>query len=152
LREGVSQLGFGGDCVATTSGGGALLFDEAQERSFQTIMSGPAAGVIAASKLAEQLDASVAVSADVGGTSFDACLITHGSPRLRHEAQVGGMPIQTPWIDVRSIGAGGGSIAYVDVGGLLRVGPTSAGAQPGPACYGRGGTKPTVTDAAALLG
>jgi N-methylhydantoinase A len=152
LREGLSDRGFRGDCVATTSGGGALLFEEAQERSFQTIMSGPAAGVIAAAKLAQQMGTGVAVSADVGGTSFDTCLITQGSPRLRHEAQVGGIPIQTPWIDVRSIGAGGGSIAYVDAGGLLRVGPESAGAQPGPACYGRGGRSPTVTDAAVLLG
>src|SRR5438067_12713487 len=75
-----------------------------------------------------------------------------GGPRVLHAGHVAGLPVQTPWIDVRSIGAGGGSIAYVDVGGLLRVGPRSAGAEPGPAAYGRRGTEPTVTDAALVLG
>jgi N-methylhydantoinase A len=92
------------------------------------------------------------VTADVGGTSFDTCLVSAGQAQMRHEGEIDGMPVQAPWIDVRSIGAGGGSIAYVDEGGLLRVGPRSAGARPGPACYGRGGTEPTVTDAAVVLG
>jgi N-methylhydantoinase A len=92
------------------------------------------------------------ITADVGGTSFDTCLITDGRPTTLYEGEVVGLPVQTPWVDVRSIGAGGGSIAYVDEGGLLRVGPRSAGADPGPACYGRGGGEPTVTDAAFLLG
>ena len=88
------------------------------------------------------------ITADVGGTSFDTCLIADGRPQVMYEGNVVGMPVQTPWVDVRSIGAGGGSIAYVDVGGLLRVGPRQRGSRPGPACYGRGGTEPTVTDAA----
>jgi N-methylhydantoinase A len=79
-------------------------------------------------------------------------LIVNGRPQLLYQGEIGGMPIQAPWVDVRSIGAGGGSLAYVDSGGLLHVGPQSAGAQPGPACYGRGGTEPTVTDAAFFLG
>ncbi|HEX5193315.1 MAG TPA: hydantoinase/oxoprolinase family protein, partial [Solirubrobacteraceae bacterium] len=101
---------------------------------------------------AAELELEHAVAADVGGTSFDTCLIDHGRAPVLYEGSVVGLPIQTPWIDVRSIGAGGGSIAYVDAGGLLRVGPRSAGADPGPACYGRGGTEPTVTDAAIVLG
>ena len=92
------------------------------------------------------------ITADVGGTSFDTALITDGRPKLLYQGSVIGMPLQTPWVDVRSIGAGGGSIAYVDVGGLLQVGPQSAGAVPGPACYARGGTDATVTDAAFHLG
>ena len=92
------------------------------------------------------------ITADVGGTSFDTCLILDGRLPLLFEGKIVGLPLQTSWVDVRSIGAGGGSIAYVDVGGLLRVGPQSAGADPGPASYGRGGTEPTVTDAAAVLG
>ena len=88
----------------------------------------------------------------MGGTSFDTCLISDGRPQMMYEGRVEGLPVQTPWVDVRSIGAGGGSIAYVDRGGLLKVGPRSAGADPGPACYARGGVEPTVTDAAASLG
>jgi N-methylhydantoinase A len=92
------------------------------------------------------------VTADVGGTSFDTTIITDGTPKLLYQAAVLGYPLQTSWIDVRSIGAGGGSIAYVDSGGALKVGPQSAGAVPGPASYGRGGVEPTLTDAALLLG
>jgi N-methylhydantoinase A len=88
----------------------------------------------------------------VGGTSFDTCLISDGRAPVLYEGSIIGLPLQTPWVDVRSIGAGGGSIASVDAGGLLRVGPQSAGARPGPACYGLGGSEPTVTDAAVLLG
>jgi N-methylhydantoinase A len=88
----------------------------------------------------------------VGGTSFDTCLIADGRVNVKYEGSIDGMPLQTRWVDVRSIGAGGGSIASIDQGGLLRVGPRSAGAVPGPVCYGRGGNEPTVTDAAAVLG
>jgi len=110
------------------------------------------AGAEGAAELARTLGLGDVIAADVGGTSFDTCLITDGRPQVMYEGRIVGLPVQTPWVDVRSIGAGGGSLAYVDVGGLLRVGPGSAGAVPGPACYGRGGTKPTVTDAAFLLG
>jgi N-methylhydantoinase A len=152
LQGTLAELGFGGNCLMTTSGGGALLFEEAAERPFESIMSGPVAGAVGAGALCRSLEIPMAVTADVGGTSFDTCLIRAGQPELKYEGKVAGMPLQTPWVDVRSIGAGGGSVAYVDEGGLLRVGPRSAGAEPGPACYRRGGTEPTVTDAAAVLG
>jgi N-methylhydantoinase A len=136
----------------TNSGGGAMSFDEASARPFETIGSGPAAGAVGAAELCRELGIEAAVTADVGGTSFDTCLIVEGSPRVAFEGRVADMIVQTPWVDVRSVGSGGGSIAYVDDGGLLRVGPESAGADPGPVCYGRGGKQPTVTDAAAALG
>ncbi len=144
--------GFKGVCLVTRSGSGSMTFAEAQERPFETIMSGPVAGAEGAAELSRNLALGDLVTADVGGTSFDTCLIVDGRPQLLYEGNVAGMPVQTPWVDVRSIGAGGGSIAQVDAGGLLQVGPESAGAEPGPACYGRGGTAPTVTDAAFFLG
>jgi N-methylhydantoinase A len=152
LESGLRERGFAGRCMIMRSGGGAMTFEEAADRSVETILSGPVAGARAVAELAKELDIEHAVAADVGGTSFDTCLIDDGRPPVLYEGSVVGLPIQTPWIDVRSIGAGGGSVAHVDAGGLLRVGPQSAGAKPGPACYGRGGTVPTVTDAAVVLG
>lgn len=152
LAAGLNDRGFAGGAFITRSGGGALSFPEATDRPFETIMSGPVAGVAAAQQLTELLDLGDAIAADVGGTSFDTCLIADGRAPVLYEGSIIGLPLQTPWVDVRSIGAGGGSIASVDAGGLLRVGPRSAGARPGPACYGAGGTEPTVTDAAVLLG
>ncbi len=152
LETGLRERGFRGQCLIMRSGGGAMTFEEAAERSVETILSGPVAGARAVAELAGDLALEHAVAADVGGTSFDTCLIDHGRPPVLYEGNVRGLPIQTPWIDVRSIGAGGGSIAHVDAGGLLRVGPHSAGADPGPAAYGRGGAAPTVTDAAVVLG
>ena len=152
LESRLRELGFAGDTLVTRSGGGAMSFVEAQARPFETILSGPVAGAQGAAALARELGIGEAISADVGGTSFDTCLIVEGRPQLLYEGRIVGLPVQTPWVDVRSIGAGGGSIAYVDVGGLLRVGPRSAGARPGPACYARGGVEPTVTDAALALG
>ncbi len=152
LDEQLAGAGFRGSLLVTRSGGGAMTFREAEERPFETILSGPVAGAEGAAELARSLELGELITADVGGTSFDTCLITAGRPQMMYEGSVVGLPVQTPWVDVRSIGAGGGSLAYVDVGGLLRVGPGSAGADPGPACYGRGGTQPTVTDAAFALG
>jgi N-methylhydantoinase A len=152
LRRDLNESGFKGSCLVTRSGGGSMTFEEAEERTFETIMSGPVAGAIGAAEVCRDLGVTSAISADVGGTSFDCCLIREGQPQLKYEGTVAGLPLQTPWIDVRSIGAGGGSVAFFDEGGLLRVGPRSAGAVPGPACYGRGGVEPTVTDAAATLG
>jgi N-methylhydantoinase A len=140
---------FAGDCLITLSGGGSAHFDEA--RTFETIMSGPVAGAVAAGHLANMHGVKRAIAIDGGGTSFDTCLLVGGKPRLLYEGKVLGMPVQAPWTDISSIGAGGGSIAHVE-GGLLRVGPQSAGANPGPACYRRGGVEATVTDAAATLG
>ena len=152
LELSLGENGFTGDCLVTRSGGGAMHFGIAEERPFETIMSGPVAGAVGTGSLCRQLGIDAAITADVGGTSFDTCLVLDGRPQLKYEGSVLGMPIQSPWVDVRSIGAGGGSIAFVDDGGLLRVGPRSAGAVPGPICYGRGGEQPTVTDAAAVLG
>jgi N-methylhydantoinase A len=152
LESALTEQGFDGASLVTRSGGGAMTFSEAADRPFETIMSGPVAGAEGASELAQAFGYEHVITADVGGTSFDTCLISNGRPTTLYEGEVVGLPVQTPWVDVRSIGAGGGSIAFVDEGGLLRVGPRSAGAEPGPACYGRGGTEPTVTDAAFLLG
>src|SRR6266576_4209598 len=152
LETRLRELGFAGEALVTRSGGGAMSFAEARDRPFETILSGPVAGAQGAAALARELGIGDAISADVGGTSFDTCLIVEGRPQLLYQGTIVGLPVQTSWVDVRSIGAGGGSIAYVDVGGLLRVGPRSAGARPGPACYGRGGVEPTVTDAALALG
>jgi N-methylhydantoinase A len=152
LEDRLEGGGFTGNLLVTRSGGGAMTFPEAEERPFETILSGPVAGAEGAAELARNLGLGDVITADVGGTSFDTCLITGGRPQVMYEGRIVGLPVQTPWVDVRSIGAGGGSLAWVDVGGLLRVGPGSAGADPGPACYGRGGDQPTVTDAAFLLG
>jgi N-methylhydantoinase A len=152
LEGNLGGAGFAGECLITRSGGGSMVFREAEARPFETVMSGPVAGAVGSAELCRELGVSEAITADVGGTSFDTCLIVDGRPQVKYEGNVASMPLQTPWVDVRSIGAGGGSIAYIDAGGLLVVGPRSAGAVPGPICYGRGGTEPTVTDAAAVLG
>jgi N-methylhydantoinase A len=152
LVQGLRALSFSGACLITRSGGGSMSFEEARERAFETVNSGPVAGVEGAAELARGLNLGDLITADVGGTSFDTALVLNGRPHLLYQGEVGGMPIQASWVDVRSIGAGGGSMAYVDSGGLLHVGPRSAGAQPGPACYKRGGIAPTVTDAAFFLG
>jgi N-methylhydantoinase A len=152
LATEIGKLGFRGECLITRSGGGAMTFTESEARPFESIMSGPVAGVQGASELSQLLSIPALITADVGGTSFDTALVVDGQPNVLYEGEIGGMPVQTPWVDVRSIGAGGGSIAVVDKGGLMHVGPQSAGADPGPAAYGKGGTKATTTDAAAYLG
>ncbi|MDE0158425.1 MAG: hydantoinase/oxoprolinase family protein [Gammaproteobacteria bacterium] len=152
LEADLRSAGFNGACLITRSGSGSMTFSEAEDRPFETIMSGPVAGAEGGGELSRQLDLGDLITADVGGTSFDTCVITRGRPTLLFEGKIVGMPLQTPWVDVRSIGAGGGSIAQVDVGGLLRVGPESGGADPGPACYGKGGDNACMTDAAYYLG
>ena len=152
IKSTLNGSGFQGDCLITRSGGGSMTFGEARKRSFETIMSGPVAGAEGAAELSRRYSLGDLVSADVGGTSFDTALIQNGRPQLLYQGEIADMPVQSPWVDVRSIGAGGGSIAYVDEGGLLQVGPKSAGADPGPACYGRGGVEPTTSDAAFCLG
>jgi N-methylhydantoinase A len=151
LQSGLRGASFVGECLITTSSGGCVAFSEASLRPFETVMSGPVAGAVGASKICEELGLDLAVTADVGGTSFDTCLLLDGRPRVKYEGEVVGMPLQMPWVDVRSVGAGGGSIAWAERG-LLHVGPRSAGAVPGPVCYGNGGSEPTVTDAAVTLG
>ena len=134
------------------SSGGVIGADEAAEHPVFVLVSGPAAGVVGAALVARQAGIENAIAFDMGGTSTDVCLIAGGSAERTSERAVGGFPIRLPMIDIHTVGAGGGSIVWRDVGGALRVGPESAGANPGPACYGRGGTRPTVTDANLLLG
>ncbi len=133
------------------SSGGIMTAARAAKEPVRTILSGPAGGVVAACWLAKSVGIRRVISFDMGGTSTDVCLID-GRARTTSETILGGLPIAVPVLDVHSVGAGGGSIARLDRGGALRVGPESAGATPGPVCYGRGGTEPTVTDANLLLG
>ena len=152
LKKKMNELGYKGTFLVTRSGSGSMTFDEAEDRPFETIMSGPVAGAEGSGELSRRLNNINLVTADVGGTSFDTCLILNGRPQIQFEGKILGLPVQSPWVDVRSIGAGGGSIAYLDEGELIRSGPQSAGAVPGPACYNKGGVKPTTTDAAFYLG
>jgi N-methylhydantoinase A len=134
------------------SAGGMMSVDTARARPLALASSGPAAGVAAAAHVAKTLRIPRALAFDMGGTTTDVCLIADGVAETSSQRKLGGYPVRLPMAAVESIGAGGGSIAYVDAAGALRVGPRSAGAQPGPACYGLGGTEPTVTDANLLLG
>jgi N-methylhydantoinase A len=134
------------------SNGGLASIREAGQRPVALLESGPAAGVAACSYLASQMSARNLLAVDMGGTSFDVALIVDGEPRRLIESEVHGYAVRTPMLDIRSIGAGGGSIAWLDEAGALHVGPQSAGSEPGPVCYGRGGTEPAVSDANAVLG
>lgn len=134
------------------SNGGVITAETAREFSARTVLSGPAGGALAGTFVCTQAKRSNIITADMGGTSLDICLIANGKPRYTTESQIGGYPIKLPMIDIHTIGAGGGSIAWIDGGGALRVGPQSAGAVPGPVCYRQGGTLPTVTDANVVLG
>ena len=151
LATALGEAQFRGEILVTRSGGGVMSSRDVEQRPFEAIQSGPVAGVEGAASICRRRGIRLAIAADVGGTSFDASLIVEGRPQVNYEGEVLGWPVQTPWVDVQSIGAGGGSIAYADHG-LLRVGPMSAGASPGPASYGQGGLQPTVTDAALVLG
>ena len=134
------------------SAGGAVGAAEAAALPVATALSGPAAGVIGAARVAAGDGFGELLTLDVGGTSTDVAVIEAGAPQLRDEGEVAGVPIALPMLAVHTVGAGGGSIARVDAGGALVVGPESAGAEPGPAAYGRGGAQPTVTDALCVLG
>ncbi|HET7386684.1 MAG TPA: hydantoinase/oxoprolinase family protein [Nocardioidaceae bacterium] len=134
------------------SNGGVLSAEEVVHQPITTVLSGPAAGALGAAVVAEQAGFSRVMTLDGGGTSTDVCVVVDGRPALTTEGHVGGYPSKIPMIDVVTVGAGGGSIAWVSPEGGLKVGPHSAGADPGPMCYGSGGTDPTVTDAHALLG
>ncbi|HET7854987.1 MAG TPA: hydantoinase/oxoprolinase family protein [Gaiellaceae bacterium] len=145
------QAGLPEPLVMRSSGGVASL-EEAAAHASWALLSGPAGGVVGAARLAERAGFADAIAFDMGGTSTDVCLISNGAAERSPERTIAGLPIRLPSVDVHTVGAGGGSIAWVDAGGALRVGPQSAGAVPGPACYGLGGTRPTVTDANLLLG
>lgn len=135
-----------------TSSGGTADAGFAAKAPVHTLLSGPAAGAVAAGAAAEAAGFTDAIAFDMGGTSTDVCLIRHGRPEISTSSTIGGLPFRTPAAAIHTVGAGGGSIAWIDAGGALRVGPRSAGAEPGPACYGRGGTAATVTDAHCALG
>ena len=137
--------------VMRSSGGVASIAEAAAHPAF-ALLSGPAAGAVGAALAARAAGVENAVSLDMGGTSTDVVLITSGEVERGPERVIAGYPVRLPSVDIQTVGAGGGSIAWRDDGGALRVGPESAGAEPGPACYGKGGTRPTVTDANLLLG
>jgi N-methylhydantoinase A len=134
------------------SSGGTAEAEEAARSGAWSVLSGPAGGAVGAGLLARAAGHPDAIGIDMGGTSCDVCVVDSGEVRRTDSREVDGRPIQLPMVDVHTVGAGGGSIAWRDAGGALRVGPRSAGAKPGPACYGGGGTEPTVTDANLLLG
>jgi N-methylhydantoinase A len=152
LSERAAERGYTQPLLVMQAGGGMLDLDSAREFPLLTLQSGPVAGVTAATYLGQQLDMPNIICADMGGTSFDVGLIVDGQPLVTSESAIGQYEYFVSAVDIQSIGAGGGSIASVDENGSLRVGPRSAGSTPGPACYGRGGTEPTVTDANVLLG
>ena len=134
------------------SSGGVASVREAAAHPAPILVSGPAAGVVGAARVARMAGIENAISLDMGGTSTDVCLIAAGAAARSAARAVGGLPVRLPTVDLHTVGAGGGSLVWRDAGGALRVGPESAGADPGPAAYGRGGTQPTVTDANLLLG
>ncbi|HEU6444915.1 MAG TPA: hydantoinase/oxoprolinase family protein [Gaiellaceae bacterium] len=134
------------------SSGGVASLEEAAAHASWALLSGPAGGVVGAERIAGRAGFADAIAFDMGGTSTDVCLISGGAAERSLERSIAGFPIRLPRVDVHTVGAGGGSIAWIDAGGALRVGPESAGAVPGPACYGLGGRRPTVTDANLLLG
>jgi N-methylhydantoinase A len=161
LQKWLSAEGFGGSVLMMLSNGGVVSADDAARHPIRLVESGPAAGALAGTWFAERLGEERLLCFDMGGTTAKACLIEHGEPELTNVFEVArmyrfkkgsGFPVSVPSIDLVEIGAGGGSLARTDHFGLLKVGPESAGAEPGPASYGRGGTEPAVTDADVVLG
>jgi N-methylhydantoinase A len=152
LEDRLREAEFGGDLFVILSHGGVASVSEACRLAVGTVLSGPAGGVAAAAALARQCAAPDLISFDMGGTSTDIAVIRDGQPSLSSGRMVANTRIALPALDIVTLGAGGGSVAYLDPSGLLQVGPRSAGADPGPACYGRGGREATVTDADVVLG
>ena len=153
LQEKLKEEGYNKDLLVMQGNGGTVSSGIVAEDAVKTVMSGPASGVMAAAYTASQSGFERVVTYDMGGTSCDVGLIVNGIPQVTSELEIEyAMPIHVPMVDVHTIGAGGGSLALVNAAGLLQVGPESAGAQPGPICYGRGGQKPAITDANLVLG
>jgi N-methylhydantoinase A len=152
LAPRLAALGLTATAHMTQSNGGVIGFETAAALPVRTVLSGPSTGVIGAQAVGKAAGFSDLITFDMGGTSTDVALLEGGEARLSSEAIVHGYPLKAPMLDIHTVGAGGGSIAHVDSGGLLKVGPRSAGADPGPACYGRGNADPTVTDANVVLG
>ena len=152
LDDALTGLGIAADAQVMHSRGGISGARMAAERPVTLVLSGPAAGVVGALHAAEASGHRDIISIDIGGTSSDVALVQGGAPLISQTGSIAGYPVRVPMVDVNTIGAGGGSIAWLDAAGGLRVGPESAGADPGPACYGRGGDRATVTDASVVLG
>lgn len=152
LEGELADRGFEGQFLMSRSGGGAMTATTAREQPVNLILSGPAGGVVGAAGFSKLIGRPNLITIDMGGTSLDASLVLDGTPVTHHGAQFEGLPINTPSLYIHTIGAGGGSLGYLDEAGGLQVGPKSAGAVPGPAAYGRGGTEPTFTDAALAIG
>src|SRR5688500_2267699 len=152
LAATLRELGLPGVPLIMRSRGGIVSAALAAQQPVTLFLSGPAGGVIGAGFAAERSGVRDFVSLDMGGTSNDVAMVRDGTPLLVSEGAIGAYPVRTPMVDVNTIGAGGGSIAWIDAAGGLRVGPRSAGAEPGPACYARGGDEATVTDASVVLG
>ncbi|MDF9408456.1 MAG: Acetophenone carboxylase gamma subunit [Pelotomaculum sp. PtaB.Bin013] len=152
LEKDLTTTGVKSELFIMQSSGGVITAPQAREQSARIALSGPAGGVLAGVHLAGLTGNKNLITADMGGTSMDICLINNGKSRFTTEGAIGGYPLRLPMLDIHTIGAGGGSVAWVDPGGALRVGPQSAGSVPGPACYGLGGEEPTVTDANLILG
>lgn len=152
LSTGLVDSGFDGRVFITASDGGVMSLGQARDRALRTLVSGCASGVAGAAVVANARGWQNVLTIDMGGTSFDAAIIQNAQPSIAPTAAIAGFEFQVPIISLSTIGAGGGSIAYLDSAGGLHVGPESAGADPGPACYGRGGERPTFTDAALVAG
>jgi N-methylhydantoinase A len=153
LEDGLAAERFGGSFHIVQSNGGVMSTAAARRFPVRTALSGPAAGVIAAAEIARAAGHGDIITADLGGTSFDVSLVAGGQTSLAAQTTIAfGLVVRTPMIEVTTIGAGGGSIAHVDAGGLLAVGPESAGSRPGPVAYGQGNQRPTLTDANIVLG
>ncbi len=152
MEQGLADAGVGVPLQVMQSRGGLMSSAIARQRPVRLFLSGPASGVIGGVEAGRAAGFSDVITVDIGGTSCDIALITGGAPLIRSEGVIDGYTVRVPMVDVTAIGAGGGSIAWLDGAGSLRVGPHSAGSEPGPACYGRGGALPTVTDASVVLG
>ena len=153
LENALNDDGFQGQVLIVQSNGGVMTVDTARQLPVRTALSGPAAGVIASAYIAVEAGFANVITCDMGGTSFDVSLVANAQSALAAQTSIDfGLTVRTPMIEITTIGAGGGSIAWVDRGGLLQVGPQSAGSTPGPVCYGLGNNKPTVTDANVVLG
>ena len=152
LQQRLGERGFGLRTLVMQSNGGLVPLEQLAGRAANIVRSGPAAGVMAAARLAAEAGFGNVITGDMGGTSYDVAVVVDGKPRVADETELDfRIPLRLPMIDVHTIGAGGGSVAALDRGGILQVGPRSAGAVPGPVCFGRGGTEPTVTDCNAVL-
>ena len=153
LTDRLATLNFDKQTLVMQSNGGLVPLAQLSGRAANIVRSGPAAGVMAAARIAGEAGFASVITGDMGGTSYDVAVVINGAPQIAETTELDfRVPLRLPMIDVQTIGAGGGSIAYLDRGGILQVGPRSAGAVPGPICFGRGGTEPTVTDCNAVLG